>query len=31
MLELCYLEDGSPNKWWLQFSKRKFMNIDSTN
>lgn len=21
-----YNEDGSPNKWWMAFSKRKFMN-----
>lgn len=21
-----YLEDGSPNKFWMAFSKRKFMN-----
>jgi actin related protein 2/3 complex subunit 3 len=31
VVELAYNQDGSPNKWWLQFSKRKFMNIDSTN
>jgi len=26
LLPLCFNEDGSPNKWWLQFAKRKFMN-----
>lgn len=31
LLEFAYNEDGSPNKWWMQFSKRKFMNFDSTN
>jgi hypothetical protein len=25
-----YLEDGSENKWWMQFSKRNFMNIKGT-
>lgn len=27
MLDFGYLADGSRNKWWCQFSKRKFMNI----
>ncbi|CAI5974764.1 unnamed protein product [Closterium sp. NIES-65] len=27
LLQLVYLPDGSPNKWWLSFSKRKFMNV----
>ena len=27
MLEKVFGEDGTPNKWWLQFCKRKFMNI----
>ena len=27
MLDRLYNEDGSPNKWWMAFSKRKFMGI----
>jgi len=27
MLDVAYNEDGTRNKWWCQFSKRKFMNI----
>lgn len=27
LLEKLYLPDGTPNKWWLAFAKRKFMNI----
>jgi len=27
LLDIAYLTDGKPNKWWMQFSKRKFMNI----
>ena len=27
MLDRVYDEDGNPNKWWMQFCKRKFMNI----
>ena len=27
ILEKLYLEDGSPNKWWMCFSKRQFMGI----
>ncbi|GJP51739.1 hypothetical protein CLOM_g10885 [Closterium sp. NIES-68] len=27
LLQVVYLPDGSPNKWWLSFSKRKFMNV----
>lgn len=30
MLDIVYNSDGSFNKWWFQFSKRKFMNIAST-
>merc|ERR1719273_1471466 len=30
MLEIAYLEDGTQNKWWIQFSKKKFMNIKTT-
>jgi actin related protein 2/3 complex, subunit 3 len=30
LLDKAYNEDGSPNKWWIQFSKRKFMNIART-
>jgi len=26
ILDKAFLEDGSRNKWWLAFSKRKFMN-----
>jgi hypothetical protein len=22
----CFLEDGTPNKFWMAFSRRKFMN-----
>ena len=25
LLDRCFNKDGSPNKWWLSFSKRKFM------
>ena len=24
--EKCYNADGSPNKWWMCFAKKKFMN-----
>eukprot|EP00897_Mesotaenium_endlicherianum_P000959 jgi/Mesen1/10864/ME000093S10380 len=27
LLERIYMPDGTPNKWWMAFSKRKFMNI----
>lgn len=30
MLDRAYLPDGSVNKWWMQFSKSKFMNITKT-
>ncbi|GAQ82238.1 Actin-related protein Arp2/3 complex subunit ARPC3 [Klebsormidium nitens] len=30
LLEKCFSPDGSPNKWWLAFSKRKFMNLALT-
>jgi len=30
LVEFAYLENGEPNKWWMQFSKRKFMNIATT-
>lgn len=25
LVELAYKSDGSPNKWWMCFSKKKFM------
>ena len=32
LLDVAYLAaDGEQNKWWIQFSKRKFLNINSTN
>lgn len=30
LVERIYNEDGTQNKWWFQFAKRKFMNISST-
>lgn len=27
LLEVTFTKDGNPNKWWMSFSKRKFMNI----
>lgn len=30
LLEVAFNADDSPNKWWLSFSKKKFMNIAST-
>jgi len=30
LCEIAYLENGEQNKWWIQFAKRKFMNIAST-
>jgi len=27
LLDVVYLPNGDANKWWMQFSKRKFMNI----
>lgn len=30
LLDVIYNEDGTQNKWWFQYSKRKFMNIAST-
>ena len=30
LLDVAYLADGEQNKWWIQFSKRKFMNIAAT-
>jgi len=29
LVDLAYLDNGEQNKWWMQFSKRKFMNISS--
>jgi len=29
LVELAYSENGEQNKWWIAFSKRKFMNITS--
>ena len=26
MIDRIYLEDGTKNKWWMLFAKRKFMN-----
>ncbi len=26
LLPLCYTPDGQPNKFWMAFSRRKFMN-----
>ncbi|URD96664.1 actin-related protein 2 3 complex subunit 3 [Musa troglodytarum] len=28
LLNCAYRPNGTPNKWWLAFAKRKFMNID---
>lgn len=30
LLERAFNEDGTPNKWWMQFAKNKFMNIART-
>ena len=30
LLERLYLPDGSKNKWWAMFSRRKFMGIELT-
>jgi actin related protein 2/3 complex subunit 3 len=30
LLDRIYNTDGTQNKWWFQFSKRKFLNIDAT-
>lgn len=27
LLSCAYRPNGTPNKWWLAFAKRKFMNI----
>jgi actin related protein 2/3 complex subunit 3 len=27
LMEKVYRQNGTPNKWWLAFAKRKFMNI----
>ncbi|XP_015869935.1 actin-related protein 2/3 complex subunit 3 isoform X3 [Ziziphus jujuba] len=27
LLSVAYRHNGTPNKWWLAFAKRKFMNI----
>jgi hypothetical protein len=27
LLNCAYRANGFPNKWWLAFAKRKFMNI----
>lgn len=27
LLSVAYKSNGTPNKWWLAFAKRKFMNI----
>jgi len=31
LIDQIYGADGNKNKWWFQFNKRKFMNIDKTN
>ncbi|XP_073043253.1 actin-related protein 2/3 complex subunit 3-like isoform X2 [Primulina eburnea] len=31
LLSVAYRPNGTPNKWWLAFAKRKFMNIIHTN
>ncbi|KAL5726816.1 Actin-related protein 2/3 complex subunit 3 [Ranunculus cassubicifolius] len=30
LLSVAYRPNGTPNKWWLAFAKRKFMNIISS-
>jgi actin related protein 2/3 complex subunit 3 len=30
LIERLYNEDGSPNKWWMMFSKKKFMGVKDT-
>ena len=30
VLSRIYDKDGNPSKWWFQFAKRKFMNINNT-
>jgi len=30
LVEIAYNAEGDQNKWWMQFSKRKFMNIAKT-
>jgi len=30
LVDLAYDDKGNPNKWWMSFAKRKFMNITST-
>ena len=30
LLNRIYNPDGTQNKWWFQFQKRKFLNIDAT-
>jgi len=27
LLSVAYRANGTPNKWWLAFAKRKFMNV----
>ena len=27
LLERVFQDEGKPDKWWMSFSKRKFMNI----
>lgn len=27
LLSCAYRPNGTPNKWWLAFAKRKFMNV----
>mgnify|MGYP004709984651 CR=1 FL=1 len=29
LLSVAYRHNGTPNKWWLAFAKRKFMNISN--
>jgi len=30
LIDVIFDAAGNKNKWWFQFSKRKFMNIDKT-
>lgn len=30
IIDILYLPDGSPNKWWFQFQKKKFLAIERT-
>jgi hypothetical protein len=30
LLEIAFNADGTQNKWWMQFHRRKFMNLART-